>query len=102
MRWNSYLPEFLPILVVNLPSLHVPAPPSPKEKLLSGSTHRRCINAPILLPLASTGCPLSKRIGVHKPEDARDKAQNKPAGPAPTITILGFDLVTSALMSLLF
>ena len=54
--------------------------PSPKLKFDSGSKFLLCINAPILLPLPSTGSPLSSSMGVN-PDDANDRAQNRPAGP---------------------
>lgn len=78
----------------------LPAPPSPKLKFDSGSIDLRWISAPILFPLASTGFPLSNTIGVNNPEEANDNAQNKPAGPAPTMII--FCLVLDSMPWLVF
>ena len=46
-KTNLTTPLFLPILVVSFPSLQVPAPPSPKAKLLSGFIFRRWIREPM-------------------------------------------------------
>lgn len=75
-----------PTLVVSFPSLHVPAPPSPKQKFDSGLSFRRTISAPISRPLFSTAFPRSRSFTL-KPLDARERAANSPAGPAPTIRI---------------
>ena len=70
--------------VVNFPSENVPAPPSPNCTLHSS------FNLPVVLYSStyfwrsSTHEPCSIMIGLY-PLSINVKAQNNPAGPAPTI-----------------
>ena len=73
------------ILVVNLPSEKVPAPPSPNcifELFLNILLFQKLL---ISFVLSSTSNPLSSKSGLY-PLCAKSNAANKPAGPLPTTT----------------
>mmetsp|Transcript_24526 Transcript_24526/g.79247 ORF Transcript_24526/g.79247 Transcript_24526/m.79247 type:complete len:225 (+) Transcript_24526:226-900(+) len=80
---------FLPILVVSFPSDHVPAPPSPKQKLLSSTRLRRAMSRPMSRPRTSTGSPRSRTV-TSKPSLRSCNAAKRPAGPQPTTTARRF------------
>lgn len=67
------------------PSGLPPAPPSPKQRLLSGLSFCRTIRAPMSFPRTSTGWPRSSSTtGI--PASATSRAAKRPAGPLPTTT----------------
>ena len=79
------------IPVVSLPSLNVPAPPSPNWTLHLVFIFAFVLYSSTILILSSTGEPCSIIIGLY-PLSISVKAQNRPAGPAPIIIGWYFEL----------
>ena len=71
--------------VVNFPSENVPAPPSPNCTFEKGFNCLSCRKPSTSCFLSSTVFPCSIIIG-DIPCCTSVKAENKPAGPAPTMT----------------
>ena len=78
------------ILVFNLPSEYVPAPPSPNWIFELGLRILVFKKLSVVMFLLSTSSPLSKTMGIY-PNSANLKAEKSPAGPVPTtaISLLG-------------